>query len=218
MTSNRLQYYAENKDELFRRDRLFLNNPVIMSGMGLAPLVVVCSSLKNAVIVCAAVMLMLTPIRMLAALFSRTALFRFKGVSYILTSALVYAGTLWVLQRVFTTADLLLLGIYLPLLVAEPLIIKRYERPQKERLRTAFAKGLRTSLGFVLVAVLVGALREFLSFGSLYGYALIEFKLFPLAAQPAGGFIILAIIMALWRGRVRMFKREVEQEVSMLDE
>lgn len=216
MTDNKLQYYAENMDDAFRRDRMFINNPVIMQGLGLAPLVVICSTFKNAVIISLAIILLLTPVRMLAALFSRATMFRFKGVCYAVTSGVVYAGVLWVLQVLYTPADLLLVGIYLPLLVVEPLIIKRYERPQKERISTAFTKGLRTTFGFVLVALLVGALREFLATGAIYGWQIISFKLFPLAALPAGGFMVLAIIMALWRSRVRTFKQHIKQEVNTL--
>ena len=33
-----------------KRDRLFLNNPVVMQGLGLAPLVVAATTVKNAAI------------------------------------------------------------------------------------------------------------------------------------------------------------------------
>ena len=42
-------------------DRIFLNNPVIMQGMGLAPLVVLATSGRNALMLAVAVALLLTP-------------------------------------------------------------------------------------------------------------------------------------------------------------
>ena len=53
-----------------RRDRVFLNNPVIMQGLGLAPLIVAATTLKNGVMLSVAVLLLLTPTRVLAALLS----------------------------------------------------------------------------------------------------------------------------------------------------
>ena len=57
--------------ELITRDRVFKNNPVVMQGMGLAPLVVLATTGKNALMLAVAVALLLTPSRMLACLVSR---------------------------------------------------------------------------------------------------------------------------------------------------
>ena len=40
MTIEKARYWAENMTELSKNDRLWLNNPVIMQGVGLAPMVV----------------------------------------------------------------------------------------------------------------------------------------------------------------------------------
>ncbi len=50
---------------------MFLNNPVVMQGMGLAPLVVLATSGQNAVMLAVAVALLLVPSRVLACLLSR---------------------------------------------------------------------------------------------------------------------------------------------------
>ena len=60
----------------------------------------------------------------------------------------------------------------------------------------------------------VGLARELLAQGSLMGVQLLEVQLFPLAAQPAGGFMLLGAVCAAWRGRVRAFKRNIYQEVE----
>ena len=80
-----------------RRDRVFLNNPVIMQGLGLAPLIVAATTLKNGVMLSVAVLLLLTPTRVLAALLSRFAYFRFRGLTYALTAAAVFVGVRYVM-------------------------------------------------------------------------------------------------------------------------
>ena len=198
-----------------RRDRIFLNNPVSMQGMGLAPLVVAATTARNALMLSVAVILLLTPVRVIAALLARTGYYRFRGLIYCLTSATVYIGVYYALQAIFDV-EILQLGIYLPLLVVEPLIIKRYERPQKERLVTALKKGLRTTCGYVLVLMLMGCLREVLTTATLFDHAIprIPADLFPMASLPAGGFLLLGVVCAVWRSAVNRYKKYVNMEAK----
>ncbi len=198
-----------------RRDRIFLNNPVIMQGMGLAPLVVAATTARNALMLSVAVILLLTPVRVIAALLARTGYYRFRGLIYCLTSATVYIGVYYALQAIFDV-EILQLGIYLPLLVVEPLIIKRYERPQKERLVTALKKGLRTTCGYVLVLILMGCVREVLTTATLFDHAIprIPADLFPMASLPAGGFLLLGVVCAVWRSAVNRYKKYVNMEAK----
>lgn len=198
-----------------RRDRIFLNNPVIMQGMGLAPLVVAATTARNALMLSVAVILLLTPVRVIAALLARTGYYRFRGLIYCLTSATVYIGVYYALQAIFDV-EILQLGIYLPLLVVEPLIIKRYERPQKERLVTALKKGLRTTCGYVLVLMLMGCLREVLTTATLFEQAIprLPADLFPMASLPASGFLLLGVVCAVWRSAVNRYKKYVNMEAK----
>ena len=65
-----------------KRDRILLNNPVVMQGLGLAPLVVAVINVKNATMLAVAVALLLTPTRVIAAFLSRFSYFRFRGLTY----------------------------------------------------------------------------------------------------------------------------------------
>ena len=186
-----------------RRDRVFLNNPVIMQGLGLAPLIVAATTLKNGVMLSVAVLLLLTPTRVLAALLSRFAYFRFRGLTYALTAAAVFVGVRYVMGLLYPVSDLALLGLYLPLLVADPIVLKRYERPQRERVRTALRKGI------ILMLLLISGLREFLGAGALMGTQVMKNALFPMAQLPSGGFILLALVMCVWRAAAASVKQQM---------
>ncbi len=192
-----------------KRDRVFLNNPVVMQGLGLAPLIVAAATLKNALMLAVAVALLLTPTRVVAAFLSKFPLFRFRGLTYALTAAAVYAGVLAVMTRLYSVADIGLLGLYLPLLCADPIVLKRYERPQRERIRTALKKGVITTAGYVLAMLLTAVVREFLGTGCLYGHALLGYSPLPIASLPMGGFIVLALLIAAWRGVTNIIKRQM---------
>ena len=196
-------------------DRVFLNNPVVMQGMGLAPLVVAATTGRNALMLCVAVLIMLTPTRVIAAVLSRAAVYRFRALTYCLTSSLTYIAAYYAVRALFDV-EYLQLGIYLPMLVVEPLIIKRYERPQKERVSVAFKKGLRITCGYALILLLMGCLREVLAARAIFGMPLerLPWALLPIASLPAGGFILLGVVCAVWRSAVNAYKKHVNMEAK----
>lgn len=217
MKGEKLKYYAENMEHIAHRDRIFLNNPVVMQGLGLAPIIVAATSMKNSVILSIAVILLLTSTRVVAAMLSHFSYFRFRGFTYSLTAAVMYIGVLAIINLLFPSSDIANIGLYLPMLVVDPIIIKRYERPQRERISTALRKGMLTTLGYILVIMLVGILREIIGSGTIYNIRVSELPIMPLARLPAGGFIMLAIIIAIWRGCVNSFKKKVNMEAKRTD-
>lgn len=215
MKDSRVQYFANNMDRLSRRDRVFLNNPVVMQGLGLAPIVVAATTVQNGLVLAVAVALLLTPTRMLATFMGRLTKGKFRGVLYVITSGVVYIGVCMAVERLFGQA-MRNVGIYLPLLVVEPLILKRYESPQKERISTSFKKGFVTTIGYCLVLMLVATLREILAAGTFAGFTVFSSAPFPMMGLPAGGFIMVGLIAAIWRGLVFNFKKRVSLGVKEL--
>ncbi len=206
----------EKVDRKVRRDRIFLNNPVIMQGIGLAPLIVAATSGYNSLVLAVGIIMLLTPTRILSAILSRITPIRFRGPAYLLCAALVYIPTYYVVTTTFEPATIIQVGLYLPLLVFDPIILKRYERVQNESLDKALSKGLITTIGYCLVLMLLGCLRELIGAGTLFNITIFSVAPLPIALLPAGGFIILAIVMAVWRSVVGVVKGSmiiVEEDV-----
>ena len=221
---------VRNPEKYAHHDRVFLNNPVVMQGMGLAPLVVLATTGKNALMLAVAVALLLTPSRLLACLLSRAFPLRdeepaqeeleskllARGLVYAGSAAVVYLAVYPILNALFGV-DLLSLGIYLPMLVVEPLLIYRFGRVQ-ETAKKAFSKGIRITVGYVLLLLLLGCAREWLAMGTVFGLPLSR-PVLPMANMPAGGFIVLGILCAVWRAlaqkRKQYLKTEAENLVSV---
>ena len=172
---------VKDPNKFAHHDRVFLNNPVVMQGMGLAPLVVLATSGQNAVMLAAAVALLLVPSRVLACLLSRL---------------------------------VPLLGIYLPMLVVEPLLTYRFGRVQ-ETVRKAVSKGLRITVGYALLLVLLGCVREWLAAGTMFGMV-VSRPVLPMASMPAGGFIVLGVLCAVWRALAQKRKAYLTKEARNL--
>lgn len=215
-------------ERFFHHDRVFLNNPVVMQGMGLAPLVVLATSGQNALMLAVAVALLLTPSRMLACLLSRLFPLREehpanaelekkllpRSILYSGSAAVVYLAAYPILNRLFGVS-LLVLGIYLPMLVVEPLLTYRFGRVQ-ETVHKAVSKGLRITVGYALLLVLLGCVREWLSAGTVFGAAVGSRALLPMASMPAGGFIVLGVLCAVWRALAKKRREYLEKEARSL--
>ena len=213
MRRNLSVYLAENMDRLMRRDRFFFNNPVFLQGLGLAPVVVAAYNLHNGLVLALAAAVMLTPTRVIAALACRRCYPRFRGPLYTLTASVVYIAV-WFCCRAVFGVGIQTVGIYLPLLVVEPIIIKRYERAKQERLSTALRKGLLTTAGFVLALLVVASLRELLGAGTLLGHPVFDGGPLPMAQLTCGGFFVVGLLAALWRGMRNLFKKIVIMEAN----
>ena len=204
----------KDPDRFAHHDRVFLNNPVVMQGMGLAPLVVLATTAHNGVMLAAAVTLLLVPSRVLACLLSR--LFPLnsenpapeelqkkllpRALVYSLSASVVYLAAYPILNAMFGTS-LLTLGIYLPLLVVEPLLTYRFGRVQ-ETLHKAVSKGLRITVGYALLLMLLGPV----------GHRAV----LPMAGMPAGGFIVLGVLCAVWRALAARRKAYLVREARSL--
>lgn len=213
----------KDPDRFAHHDRVFLNNPVVMQGMGLAPLVVLATTAHNGVMLAAAVTLLLVPSRVLACLLSRLVPLRDeeptpeqlqkkllpRALLYAASAAVVYLAAYPILNFVFGTG-LLNLGIYLPMLVVEPLLTYRFGRVQ-ETMHKAVSKGLRITVGYALILFIVGCLREWLALGSVFGIQLSR-SVLPMASMPAGGFIVLGVVCAVWRALARKHKEYLKTE------
>ena len=217
----------KDPDRFAHHDRVFLNNPVVMQGMGLAPLVVLATTAHNGVMLAAAVALLLVPSRVLACLLSR--LFPLnsenpapeelqkkllpRALVYSLSASVVYLAAYPILDAMFGTS-LLTLGIYLPLLVVEPLLTYRFGRVQ-ETVRKAVSKGLRITVGYALLLVLLGCVREWLAAGTMFG-VVVSRPVLPMASMPAGGFIVLGVLCAVWRALAARRKAYLVREARSL--
>ena len=214
---------TRDPEKFAHHDRVFKNNPVVMQGMGLAPLVVLATTGRNALMLAAAVALLLTPSRMLACLLSRWCPLRDESPApeelekkllprtllYSGSAAVVYLAAYPILNAVFGT-DLLTLGIYLPMLIVEPLLTYRFGRVQ-ETMHKAVSKGLRITLGYALILLLLGCVREWLAYGSVFGVTLSR-SILPMASMPAGGFIVLGVLCAVWRALARKQREYLKNE------
>ena len=204
-------YLWSNWDDTVRRRKVTLSNPVLVKGLALAPIVVAGTNIHNGVLLCIAVFLLLTPTRVITSVITRRMSVPFKTFFYPFVSAVVFAFVYYFMYKYLGT-KVLLLGVYLPILVIDPLIVKNFEKTRKETVLWAVINGLRNSFGFAVACLIICAVREFLAFGTLAGYKIIGVSLLPMAQYSFGGFLVIAVIAGIWSAAVKRYKHKVEVE------
>ena len=90
------------------------------------------------------------------------------------------------------------LGLYLPLIVVNCIILARAESfASKNGVLASAADGLFMGIGFTLALTLMGAVREILGAGAIFGYKLWDFSI-GFFSSSAGAFFTYAVFIALF--------------------
>ena len=90
------------------------------------------------------------------------------------------------------------MGLYLPLIVVNCIILARAESfASKNGVLASACDGLFTGLGFTLALTLMGAVREILGAGAVFGIKLWDFKI-EFFAKSAGAFFTYATFIAVF--------------------
>ena len=207
---------AENAlNERIRADHIWLSNPVLVRGLGMAPVIGAALDGERALMLCIAALILVTFTRVLAVAVCHLTKNRFRPVVYCYSAALLYIPTYILLYELFGS-DLTLLGIYLPLLVVEPAIVKRMEFAELEPIGDALRHGFNNGIGMCAALLIVGCLRELLATGAIFGSQLMHTALLPLAAQPSGGFVLVGVIAAVWCAIANLYTNYKHEEVRRL--
>ena len=92
------------------------------------------------------------------------------------------------------------LGVFIPLIVVNCIIFGRAESfAFKNKPIPSLVDGLGMGLGFTIAITMISSIRELLGAGTLFGAQVMPVGYMPmdLLVKPAGGFIVLGLMMAL---------------------
>lgn len=191
---------------------LWKNNPGIVQLLGLCPLLAVTNTATNALGLGIATLVVLVASNSLISAMRNSIPQTIRIPIFVMIIASLVT-CVQLLMNAYTYELYLSLGIFIPLIVTNCIIIGRAEAfASKNSVKHAAFDGLMMGLGFALVLLALGGCREILSQGTLF--AGIENLLgeqalflvmnlyhtdstFLIAALPPGAFIIMGLIIAL---------------------
>lgn len=176
-------------------DGLFAKNPVLVLALGLVPAVAVTTTAMNGLalgILAAVVMLVAAAVNWaLIPYVPENAKLAVRVLVLIVLVTFAY-GVLVQRNPVLAAG----LGIFLPLLAFDELLLRAGDG--EKSLPAALLGACGQGLGFALVLVLLGVVREFLGMGTVFGKQIVSGALAPfsLAGTVPGGMVILGLLLA----------------------
>ncbi len=180
----------------------FKENPVFCIVLGLCPTLAVSTSLDNAIGMGAAVTFVLVFSNLFISAIRKHVpdKIRIPGFIVIIAS---FVTIIYLLMQAFTPDLNKSLGIYVPLIVVNCIILGRAEAfAQKNNMLKSALDGMGMGVGFTLALFLISGIREFLGTGSLklFGAALISAPINPamIFILPPGALLLMGLLLGLF--------------------
>ncbi len=209
------------------RDGFWDNNPALAQLLGLCPLLAVSGTIVNAVSLGLATTLVLIGSNVTVSLIRNAVPKEIRIPVFVLVIA-AFVTIVELLMHAYLYDLYKILGIFVPLIVTNCAIIGRAEAfASKQRVDRALLDGLTMGLGFTCALVVLGTLREFIGFGTLFANTHLvlgewareltltpfpDYRGFLLAVLPPGAFIGLGLLIAL----KNVIDRRLEQRRAAL--
>ncbi|MBQ3100011.1 MAG: electron transport complex subunit E [Clostridia bacterium] len=179
-------------------DGIVYKNPVLVQLLGLCSMLAITTSIENAIGMGAAVTAVLICSNLLISLLRKVIPNEVRIASFVV----IISGFVTIVElliKAYLPALDKSLGVFIPLIVVNCIILARAESfASKNGPIASILDGLTMGIGYTLALLLISAVRELLGNGSLAGIPILgeNFKPMLIAILPAGGFIILGILIA----------------------
>ncbi len=174
---------------------LWRDNPVFVQVLGMCPVLAVSNTAENALAMGLATAFVLLMSNILVSSLRNFIPKQVRIASYILIIATFVTVTDYAIQAI--SVDLhKSLGAFISLIVVNCLILSRAEAfASKNTIGKSILDALGMGLGFTFALFCLGAVREILGNGTLFGFGLLpeSFQEWIVMILPAGGFFTLAI-------------------------
>jgi len=176
--------------------------------LGLCPVLAVTTAADNGLGMGLATTFVLTCSNALVSSLRKIIPRKVRIASYILIIATFVVMVELIMQAYFYSLYMIL-GIFIPLIVVNCIILGRAEAfASKKPVLNSIADGLGMGLGFTMSLTVLGAIREILGNGTLFGFSLFgpDFSPFVFMVKPPGAFVCLGILLGamniISRGKV----------------
>jgi electron transport complex protein RnfE len=194
------------------KDGLWTNNPALVQLLGLCPLLAVTGTVVNALGLGLATMLVLVGSNMAVSLVRNYVPTAVRLPAFVMIIA-SYVTCTELLMQAYTYELYTVLGIFIPLIVTNCAILGRADAfAAKNPVLPSMLDGFMMAMGFAVVLVLLGAMREIIGQGTLFsnmellfGESAKSWKItlfndypdFLFAILPPGAFVGMGLIIAM---------------------
>ena len=184
--------------------KIFLNgliteNPTFRLVLGMCPTLAITTAASNGIGMGLAVTFVLVFSNLVISLLRKAIPDQIRIPAFIVVIA-TFVTIVQLIIKAFLPALDASLGVFIPLIVVNCIIFGRAEAfAFKNKPLPSIVDGLGMGLGFTIAITLISSVRELFGAGTLFGAQVMPAGYIPMALliKPAGGFIVLGLLMAL---------------------
>ncbi len=191
---------------------LWKMNPILYLMIGLCPLLAVSSAVKDALGMGVAVIFVLTGANVTISLIRRVVPSHVRIPVFIVIIA-TFVTTVDYSLTAFSPQLHKNLGVYLPLMVVNCIILGRAEAfASKNNIINSALDGLGMGLGFTIAIFVISAIRELLGQGTFMGLNVLgrNYTPFIIMLMPPGAFLVMGFLIALKNSIERRGQKNVK--------
>lgn len=204
-------FSKQNKEAFI--NPLNLDNPIMVQVLGICSALAVTSQLKPAIVMGLAVTIITAFSNVIIALIRKTIPMRIR----IIVQLVVVAALVTIVNQILKAVDYdisVQLSVYVGLIITNCILMGRLEAfAMMNKPWPSFLDGLGNGLGYAMILVIVGAVRELLGRGSLLGFHLIPQSVYDagymnngMMTMPAMALILLGCV--IWIHRSYFYKEK----------
>ena len=204
-------FSKQNKEAFI--NPLNLDNPIMVQVLGICSALAVTSQLKPAIVRGLAVTIITAFSNVIIALIRKTIPMRIR----IIVQLVVVAALVTIVSQILKAVDYDVsaqLSVYVGLIITNCILMGRLEAfAMMNKPWPSFLDGLGNGLGYAMILVIVGAVRELLGRGSLLGFQLISQSVYDagyvnngMMTMPAMALILLGCV--IWIHRSYFYKEK----------
>ena len=201
-------FSKQNKEAFI--NPLNLDNPIMVQVLGICSALAVTSQLKPAIVMGLAVTIITAFSNVIIALIRKTIPMRIRIIVQLVVVAALVTIVSQILKAVAYDVSVQL-SVYVGLIITNCILMGRLEAfAMMNKPWPSFLDGLGNGLGYAMILVIVGAVRELLGRGSLLGFQLIPQSVYDagymnngMMTMPAMALILLGCVIWIHRSYLR---------------
>ena len=200
------------------KDGLLTNNPVLVQLLGMCSTLAITTSVSNGLGMGVSVLIILTASNVAISALKKIIPSEVRIACYIVVIA-GFVTCVDLLLQAFVPAIAKSLGVFIPLIVVNCIILGRAEGfSSKNSVAASAVDGICQGLGYIWVLLVLCAFRELLGSGTLMGIQIMPASYTPalMMVLPVGGFLSLGLLIAVMqyalnKSKEKNSKKEAEQ-------
>ena len=209
-------FSKQNKEAFI--NPLNLDNPIMVQVLGICSALAVTSQLKPAIVMGLAVTIITAFSNVIIALIRKTIPMRIRIIVQLVVVAALVTIVSQILKAVAYDVSVQL-SVYVGLIITNCILMGRLEAfAMMNKPWPSFLDGLGNGLGYAMILVIVGAVRELLGRGSLLGFQLIPQSVYDagymnngMMTMPAMALILLGCVIWNIQERFQAFKHTLKR-------